>query len=190
MWKWIFEDRAVKVGRDVPRLKKILESGFTSVREVGGLGKHLQALVKEGSIVGPRIYHANSPIHITGGHTDFPADVPMQCFAGLCSIQDVDRGGIMTPGCDGTVECVKAVRANIRDGASVIKLCCSGGVMTESDGLPTQQQFSAEEVRAMTEEASRHDGLVCAHCHSKEGILNALENGVACKSTVLLLTMK
>ena len=173
-WKWIFEDRAIKVGRDVPRCKKILDSGFTSCREVGGLGKHLKQLIQEGSIHGPRIYHANTPIHITGGHCDMPHDVPLTCFGSLCSIADVDKnGGIFTSGVDGPIECCKRVRENIREGASVIKICCSGGVLSNNDGLPTQQQFSSDEIKSMTDEARRHDRIVCAHCHSNKGILTA-----------------
>ena len=188
-WKWIFEDRAVKVGRDVPRCKTILDSGFTSCREVGGLGKHLKVLIQEGSIYGPRIYHANTPIHITGGHCDFPPDVPLSCVGALCNIIDADEnGGILTKGVDGPIDCCKQVRANIREGASVIKICCSGGVMSNNTGMPTQQQFSGEEVKAMTDEATRHDRIVCAHCHSQKGIVNAIENGVQCIEHCTLAT--
>ena len=188
-WKWIFEDRAVKVGRDVPRCKRILDSGFTSVREVGGLGKHLKVLIQEGSIYGPRIYHANTPIHITGGHCDFPSDVPLSCVGALCNIIDADEnGGILTKGVDGPIDCCKQVRQNIREGASVIKICCSGGVLSNNAGMPTQQQFSGEEIKAMTEEATRHDRIVCAHCHSQKGIVNAIQNGVTCIEHCTLAT--
>ena len=185
-WKDVFEDRAIKVGRDVPRLATILQSGFTSVREVGGNGKYLKVLVEEGSIPGPRIYHADTPIHITGGHCDYPADVPYECFESLSRIQDYssghDHGGgcIRSAGVDGPIDCMKAVRHRIRAGASVIKICCSGGVMTPDSGLPSQQQFQYDEIAAMTREATLHDRLVCAHVHSKAGILAALNNGVKC----------
>jgi len=180
-WNSCFEDRAVKVGRDISKLGQVLNSGFTSVREVGGLGKHLKLLVKEGTAPGPHIYHANVPIHITGGHCDLPSDIPLSCYGSICTVQDADGdGALFGTGSDGTADCLKSVRRNLRAGADVIKLCCSGGVMSQTEGLPTEPQFSPHEIKTMTEEASRHNVIVCAHCHSAQGILNALHNGVKC----------
>jgi imidazolonepropionase-like amidohydrolase len=153
-WNHCFEDRAVKVGRDVSRLGQILNSGFTSVREVGGLGKHLKLLVKEGTCPGPMIYHANVPIHITGGHCDLPSDVPLSCYGSICTVQDADGdGALFGKGSDGTSDCLKSVRRNLRAGADVIKLCCSGGVMSQTSGLPTEPQFSPHEIKVSIQHA-------------------------------------
>lgn len=58
----------------------------------------------------------------------------------------------------------------------MIKVCASGGVMSQIDH-PIHQQFSVEELRAIVEEATRADRIVAAHCHGKPGIMAALEAG-------------
>jgi len=73
-------------------------------------------------------------------------------------------------------ECTKAVREQLRRNAKVIKICASGGVMSEVDH-PMHQQFSDDELRAIVEEAARADRIVAAHCHGKAGILAALRAG-------------
>ena len=78
---------------------------------------------------------------------------------------------------DGVPECLRAVRLQLRAGAKVIKICASGGVVSEL-GDPMFQQFSEEEMRAMVEEAARARVIVAAHCHGKVGIMTALRAGV------------
>jgi imidazolonepropionase-like amidohydrolase len=78
--------------------------------------------------------------------------------------------------CDGVAECLRAVRLQLRAGAKVIKVCASGGVLSELDD-PIHQQFSDEELRAIVEEAGRADRIVAAHCHGKPGIMAALRAG-------------
>src|SRR5205807_10130502 len=74
-------------------------------------------------------------------------------------------------------ECLKAVRAQLRLGARLIKVCTSGGILSELDH-PQHQQFSDEELRAIVEEAGRAERVVAAHCHGKAGIMAALRAGV------------
>ncbi len=78
--------------------------------------------------------------------------------------------------CDGVPDCLKAVRLQLRKNARVIKICASGGVLSEVDH-PIHQQFSGEELRAIVEEAGRAERVVAAHCHGKPGIMAALEAG-------------
>lgn len=87
-----------------------------------------------------------------------------------------DRFGIMHL-CDGVPECLRAVRLQLRVGAELIKICTSGGVMSELDH-PVHQQFNSDELRAIVEEAGQADRIVAAHCHGKPGIVAALEAGV------------
>jgi imidazolonepropionase-like amidohydrolase len=68
------------------------------------------------------------------------------------------------------------VRTNLRKNAKVIKVCASGGVMSEVDN-PIHQQFSREELKAIVEEARRAEIVVAAHCHGLPGIKAALEAG-------------
>ena len=79
--------------------------------------------------------------------------------------------------CDGVPECLRAVRLQFRAGASLIKICASGGVISELDN-PMDQQFSEEEMRVIVEEAARARAVVAAHCHGKAGIMAALRSGV------------
>jgi imidazolonepropionase-like amidohydrolase len=65
----------------------------------------------------------------------------------------------------------------LRKNAKVIKICASGGVMSEVDH-PMHQQFSHEEIVAIVEEAARAERIVAAHCHGKAGIMAALNAGV------------
>lgn len=147
-----------------------LMAGFTSVREVAGYGVFLAAAIEEGTIVGPSIYGAGDALSPTGGHADvhaFPLDVVHQL------LESKITSGI----CDGVPECLKAVRKQLRLNAKVIKICASGGVMSEVDH-PIHQQFSDEELRAIVEEAARAERVVAAHCHGKPGMVAALNAGV------------
>ena len=157
--------RAARATRDMATL---LSAGITSVREPGGLGIDLRHAVDDGSVAGPSIYGAGQILSTTGGHADvhaYPIDFVAHHPHALGAI------------CDGIAECLKAVRHNLRRGAAFIKICASGGVMSEIDH-PIHQQFSGDELRAIVEEAGRAERSVAAHCHGKPGIMAALEAGV------------
>lgn len=157
--------------RSIRDLRSLLDAGFTSVREVGGHGTHLALGVEAGHIDGPTIYAAGAPLSQTGGHADLhglPIDV----------VDDVFERHIGAPTiADGPGDCRRVVRRQLRLGAKVIKVCASGGVMSQVDH-PKHQQFSDEELSAIVEEAARADRVVAAHCHGKPGIMAALRAGV------------
>jgi imidazolonepropionase-like amidohydrolase len=156
----------MRVARDA---KAALDAGFTSVREVGGLGVWLATAVAEGSVAGPTIYGAGAVLSPTGGH----ADLHMFPTRWVCDLAD---GFGMLRQCDGIPECLRAVRLQLRNGARLIKICASGGVMSQVDH-PVHQQFSDDELRAIVEEAARAERVVAAHCHGKPGIMAALRAG-------------
>lgn len=148
-----------------------LNSGFTTVREVGGFGIDVAQAINEGIIVGPNVYSTSAAISTTGGHGDVHT-VPID------AVRAQQAKGVPILGiCDGVDECIKTVRLNIRRGAKVIKICATGGVGSEMDD-PEDRQFSDEEIRAMVQEAARSKRIVAAHAHGKEGILAAVRNGV------------
>lgn len=147
-----------------------LMAGFTSVREVGGYGLSLARAVNEGTVKGPTVYAAGAILSQTGGHGDLHM-YPVEWVHDIC-----ERTGVLHL-CDGVPECLKAVRMQLRGGARLIKVCASGGVLSEVDH-PVHQQFTAEELRAIVEEAARAERIVAAHCHGKPGIVAALEAGV------------
>ncbi|KAL2202189.1 hypothetical protein CC79DRAFT_1376787 [Sarocladium strictum] len=78
--------------------------------------------------------------------------------------------------CDGVDECTKAVRLQTRKGAKFIKICASGGVLSQKDD-PKHQQYSAQELQAFVAEAALSERIVAAHCHGKAGIMAALRAG-------------
>jgi imidazolonepropionase-like amidohydrolase len=159
--------RAARCAHD---LRAALDAGVTSVREMGGLGVYLSQAVAEGLLEGPAIYGAGAILGTTGGHADvhqFP-----QAW-----LTDFGHSGGDLRQCDGVDECVRAVREQLRRNAKLIKVCASGGVLSEVDD-PLHQQFTVAELRAIVEVAALAERVVAAHCHGKPGMLAALEAGV------------
>jgi imidazolonepropionase-like amidohydrolase len=151
-------------------LGTVLYSGFTSVRELGGFGLGIAPAIDDGTVPGPHVYGAGALLSPTGGHADIHG-LPLEwigdpAFAGYNVFQLAD----------GVAECLRAVRLQLRRGAKVIKICASGGVLSELDH-PIHQQFSDTELVAIVEEAARADRVVAAHCHGKAGIMAALRAG-------------
>jgi imidazolonepropionase-like amidohydrolase len=151
--------------------ERALQAGVTSIREVGGLGIHLSRLIEEGTIPGPHIYSSGGVLSMTGGHADIHS-IPLDVF------HSSEAASSILVLCDGVPACLNQVRRQLRLGARLIKICASGGVVSEIDH-PMHQQFSDEEIRAIVEEAARADRIVAAHCHGKPGIMAALRNGAA-----------
>ncbi len=155
--------------RSVADAAAMLDGGVTSVREVGGLGLRMAPAVAEGRIRSPQIHAAGAILSTTGGHGDlhsFPLDFvhSVTCESGFSLL------------CDGVPEVLRAVRTNLRANAKLIKICASGGVMSEVDH-PLHQQFSDDELSAIVAEAGRAERIVAAHCHGKAGIMAALRAG-------------
>jgi imidazolonepropionase-like amidohydrolase len=147
-----------------------LNAGFTSVRELAGYGVFVSRAINEGWIPGPNIYSSHSILSMTAGHGDLHSQP-------LSLLKDCQDHGMPMYLCDGVDECVKAVRRQIRDGAKVIKICATGGVLSLIDD-PQHAEFSPAEIKAIVDEAARAHRIVAAHCHGKAGIMNALNSGV------------
>jgi imidazolonepropionase-like amidohydrolase len=159
--------RAARCARD---LTAALRAGITSVREVGGLGVYLARAVAEGVLEGPAIYAAGAILSTTGGHADLHS-YPLPWLGDFGA-----RHGELRLA-DGPAECMRAVREQLRNNAKVIKVCASGGVMSEIDD-PVHQQFTAAELAAIVEVAGLAERAVAAHCHGKPGIMAAVQAGV------------
>ena len=138
--------------------RKTLEAGFTTVRDLGApehLNVHLAKAIEEGVAEGPRIVAAGMGVTMTGGHGH----------------------GFIAREADGPDEVRKAVREQLRAGATAIKLFASGGVMTPGVD-PRSPSFTEEELRAGVEEAHKAFRVVGAHAQATEGIMNAVRAGV------------
>jgi imidazolonepropionase-like amidohydrolase len=159
---------AMRVTADAGRA---LMAGFTSVREMGGMGTFLARAIDEGQVVGPNVYASGAMLSMTGGHGDehgMGLDFARASIARQWGEDNI---------CDGPDECRAGVRRMLRLGAKVIKVHASGGVMSELDD-PHLPQFSKPELEAIVDEATRMERLVGAHCHGKRGIMASLEAGV------------
>ena len=161
---------AVRAARATADLRRALAAGVTSIRDAGGLGVLLGRAVREGSIPGPNTYGAGAILSTTGGHGDLH-DLPLSWVHDLAHLDGTLRL------CDGVDGCMTAVREQLRIGADVIKVCASGGVLSERDH-PIHQQFTDAELRAIVEVAGMAERTVMAHCHGKPGMLAAIEAGV------------
>jgi imidazolonepropionase-like amidohydrolase len=150
--------------------KRTLEAGFTTVRNVGAsdfLDVGLRNAVEAGIVPGPRILAAASSIGSTGGHCDADPFPP-----GRLAPQ-----GVIDGVCNGADECRAAVRYQMKWGADVIKICASGGVLSEKDPVDVPQ-LTTEELQAIVSEAHAWNKKVAAHSHGDAAARLAVEAGV------------
>ena len=164
------EHPATRSARGAQSLRRALDAGVTSIRELGGMGLYLAPVVAEGHLPGPAIYAAGSVLSATGGHGDIHS-LPAEW------VHDCGRMGAGFRLADGEAECTKAVREQLRRNARIIKVCASGGVLSVVDD-PIHQELSVRELRAVVEAAGLAKHTKTAHKHDKPGIMAALEAGV------------
>ncbi|MGH9580123.1 MAG: amidohydrolase family protein [Terriglobales bacterium] len=147
--------------------KRTLEAGFTTVRDVGAYGYSdvaLAAAVEKGDVPGPHILASGPAMSITGGH----------CDQNLLAHEFHYTAEGVADGVDGVQQ---KVRELIKYGATVIKVCATGGVLSRGTD-PQASQYTREELRAIVTEAHRLGRKVAAHAHGAEGIRWAAEAGV------------
>ena len=159
---------SMRVTRDAQRA---LHAGFTSVREMGGLGSFLSRAIDEGAVEGPNVYASGGMLSMTAGHGDshsLDLDVSRLLHSKAWGEDNI---------VDGPDQCRAGVRRMLRLGAKVIKIHASGGVLSELDD-PHLPQFSKAELEAIVDEAARMERIVGAHCHGKRGIMAAIEAGI------------
>ena len=156
----------------VPNARAMLESGFTTVRDVGtyrALGDiALRDAINRGDIIGPRMFVAGAYVTISGGAgalTGLAPDIQLPW--------DLHYGEANSPW-----EVRKVIRQLAHDGVDHIKVLSSGAVLTHGSN-PHSQEFTPEELQAAVDEASHFGLRVEAHAHSPEGIKNAIRAGVA-----------
>lgn len=167
----IIQPASVLGTRAMDELGRTLDGGVTSVRELGGVGIELAREIQAGRIRSPHLYGAGGIMSPTAGHAD-QHSIPIPTLEALG-----DRYEFFFNVADGVPGVLKAVRRNLRRDAKVIKICTSGGVMSEVDHW-SHQQFSDGEITAIVEEAARADRIVAAHAEGRAGIMAALRCGV------------
>lgn len=150
--------------------KKTLMAGFTTVRDLGGSGVNiaLRDAINKGMVEGPRIFTAGKAIATTGGHAD-PTNGMRKELMG----DPGPKEGVVNSPEDGK----KAVRQRYKDGADVIKITATGGVLSVAKN-GQNPQFTIEEIKAITSTAKDYGMLTAAHAHGDEGMQRAIKGGI------------
>ena len=166
-----FQDNKADVAfRSSVIAKKTLMSGFTTVRDVGGSGVNisLRNAINNGVIPGPRIFTSGKTIATTGGHGDrtngFRDDL-------------VDDPGPEQGVVNSIADARKAVRYRYKNGADLIKITATGGVMSLAKN-GQNPQFTEEVIREIVKTADDYGMHVAAHAHGDEGMFRAVNAGV------------
>jgi imidazolonepropionase-like amidohydrolase len=167
-WTTLYDqDAAFNV---IPYLRKTLKAGFTTVRDLGGNYKMMAAIkraIAKGIIQGPKIIAATSAVTPTGGHGDSHGYRP-----------EINNAFEKSKGiCDGADDCQKAVRALVKQGADVIKITATGGVLSNTN-TGVGQQLTDQELVSIVKTAHSLGRKVAAHAHAADGINAALRAGV------------
>lgn len=150
--------------------KRTLMAGFTGVRDLGGSGVNvsLRDAIAKGYVEGPRIYTVEKAIGTTGGHADPTNGVRQE----LMDDPGPKEGVINSPD-----DAKKAVRQRYKNGADLIKITATGGVLSVAkDGQGPQ--FTMDELRAIVETATDYGMHTAAHAHGAEGMKRAVEAGI------------
>ncbi|AXG69688.1 imidazolonepropionase [Kordia sp. SMS9] len=147
-----------------------LQAGFTTVRDLGGTGVNisLRNAISQGKIDGPRIFTAGKALATTGGHAD-PTNGNRKEIIG----DPGPKEGVV----NNVNDAKKAVRQRYKNGADVIKITATGGVLSVAKS-GSNPQFTVEEVKVICETAKDYGMHVAAHAHGDEGMQRAIIGGV------------
>jgi imidazolonepropionase-like amidohydrolase len=169
---WLRKTSSETVLAAIPNARKMLESGFTTVRDVGTYRAlndvALRDAIAAGYVPGPRMYVAGAYITITGGAGAMTGQAP--------DIQlpwDLHYGEANSPW-----EVRQKVRLLAHDGVDVIKVLSSGAVLTHGSS-PNSLEFTPDELQAAVDEARNFGLRVAAHAHAPQAIKNAIIAGAA-----------
>jgi imidazolonepropionase-like amidohydrolase len=167
---------AVTAARIFRNCELALDAGFTTVRDTGGIDGGVASAVALGIISGPRIFPSGPLICQTGGHGDESDPFAPLHHDHSHGVPGLSEGAMP---CTGPDQVRLAARTVLRRGATQVKVCVSGGVVSFTDRLE-DAQLTVEELMAAVEEADARDTYVTAHAHNSRGIRNGLEAGVQC----------
>jgi imidazolonepropionase-like amidohydrolase len=157
--------------RSVVYAQRTLNAGFTTVRNLGdsdNVSIALRNAINGGWIVGPRIISAGKSIATTGGHAD-PTNGVSEALQGNPGPED----GVV----NGEAAAMEAVRHRYKDGADMIKITATGGVLSYAKNSQNPQ-FADAEIAAIVATAKDYGMQVAAHAHGTDGIKRAVRAGV------------
>jgi imidazolonepropionase-like amidohydrolase len=153
----------------VPRLQATLDAGFTTVRDAGGAPLGLKLAIEQDIVAGPRMQISITALSQTGGHGD---SFTRSCIQLAVPMPDVPAGVV-----DGIEPMRQRVREILRAGADWIKICTSGGLLSQTD-VSSLPQFTQAEIESAVSEAAAANKLCMAHALEPRGIRNAISAGV------------
>lgn len=149
---------------------RTLMAGFTTVRDVGGRGVNvaLRNAINQGKVSGPRIFTAEKAIATTGGHAD-----PTNGYRNELIGDPGPKDGVI----NSIEDAKKAVRQRYKNGADLIKITATGGVLSMAEN-GENPQFTVEEIKEIVNTAKDYGMHVAAHAHGDEGMYRAVLAGV------------
>ena len=157
--------------RAVNTAERTLMAGFTTVRDLGDSGNvtvSLRNAINRGDIVGPRVFTAGKSIATTGGHAD-----PTNGYRHSLMGSPGPAEGVV----NGAASAREAVRQRYKDGADLIKITATGGVLSVAKS-GQNPQFMEDELEAVVATAKDYGFTVAVHAHGKEGMERAIRAGV------------
>jgi imidazolonepropionase-like amidohydrolase len=164
------ENKSAQALKSVKFCERTLMAGFTTVRDVGGNGVNisLKNAIDKGDIIGPRVFTSGKALATTGGHAD-PTNGSNEKYVG----DPGPKYGVV----NGVADARKAVRQRYKNGADLIKITATGGVLSQAKNS-SNPQFTIEEIKAITETAADYGFHVAAHAHGDDGMQRAILGGV------------
>jgi imidazolonepropionase-like amidohydrolase len=151
-----------------------LDSGFTTVRDAGGTHPDFARAIDAGTIYGPRVFSSGAIVSQTAGHGDFR--LPHEKNPRIYGTDPYLNHG-QSVLADGVNETLRAVRENLKSGATQVKIMGGGGVMSTFDPIYSLQPSPAE-IRAAVQAASDWGTYILAHAYTSEAVQRLVENGV------------
>jgi len=151
--------------------KITLNAGFTSVRNLGDDGTvtaSLRNAIAQGVAQGPRIYTAGKSLATTGGHAD-----PSNGYRADLMGDPHAKDGVV----NSAEEARKAVRQRYKEGADLIKITATGGVLSQAKS-GQNPQFQDDELAAIIATAKDYGFKTAAHAHGAEGMKRAIRAGI------------
>jgi imidazolonepropionase-like amidohydrolase len=171
IWKMLQRPFSLMFYEGEKNLEATLAIGITTVRDAGGADLGVKTAVDQGLIRGPRMQISIKMISQTGGHGD------EWMASGAIVPFFMEYPGSPSGMVDGPEEMRRKVRELIRDGADVIKVATSGGVLSPRDD-PRHAHFTDEELVMLVTEAASAGRWVMAHAQGSEGIKRAIRAGI------------
>ncbi len=166
----LYPPLALRVARATVSVRRALEQGFTTLRDVetegagyGDVG--IKQAIEKGYIPGPRLFVATRAISTTGGYM----------LEGYAPELDMPKAAQII---DGPVEARKAAREQLDHGADWIKVYMTHRSWVGKNGeLVSQPTLTVEELKAIVDETHGWGKKVACHAYGGIGLRRALDGG-------------